>query len=360
MPLLTLKDLEHLKTNKMVAFKPETINDLDVIIVTYMVADADFWKQKNAHELRGHTFDASSGKLISAAFEKFFNIGEKDETQIHKLNFKNAQFFEKVDASMLNTLVHDGKVYLKTKKSFYSEVAISATKNVTQNVLDLTLAIRELGYSSILEYYHPDWKVVMNYGKTPQFTTLAARSLNDLSYMKYEDLQRLCDKFGVNVVKRYNTTIAQVMTEVDTVKNREGYVILLENGVRVKQKFDWYRVNHRVQTELRERDVALMVAMETIDDVKARLREEGYDLTQIELVESRVVKELTTLQSDIDSCVAECVGLNPMQVAAKYKNHELRGLIMRKYKGQPFDLVDYWRKNYLKSYSLSCVYNNKW
>jgi len=358
---LNIRDFEHFKSNKMVVFKPETVDGKAVIILTYMVSDSHLWTLPMALELRGHTFDAETGDIISVAFEKFFNIGENQWTQLNLLDFKEAMFFEKVDASMLNVAVINGKIFLKTKKSFYSEVAQSAMTCVTDNINKLALSVYKMGYSLIMEYYHPDWKVVLNYGKTAKFTVLAARSLHDLSYMDYDKLKTMCDDFGVDIVQKHqDMTIDIALEQFQTEKNREGYVILLKSGIRVKQKFSWYRINHRIQTELRVRDVALMVAMETIDDAKSRLSSEGYDLTQIENIETKVARELSALQYEIDLVAAQLVGLSPSHAAALVKKHKLRGLIMNKYHGKRVELIEYWRRHYLKTYSISSVYNSKW
>lgn len=50
-----LHDFDHLRNDPRVAFKTENVNGKDVVIVTYMIADNDFWEQPLALEARGVT-----------------------------------------------------------------------------------------------------------------------------------------------------------------------------------------------------------------------------------------------------------------------------------------------------------------
>lgn len=120
---LTLSDFEHFREDKRVIFKEEIVASKKFTIVFYQIADNEYWYLPLAKETRGHTFD-EDGNLVSGTFEKFFNLNENGFTLQNELDFTNARFFDKVDGSMITSIVIKGKVHLKTKKSFYSDVAI--------------------------------------------------------------------------------------------------------------------------------------------------------------------------------------------------------------------------------------------
>lgn len=49
-------------------------------------------------ECRGLIFDTATGNLISRPYHKFFNVGEKEETQLHKINLNEPHIvLEKLD-----------------------------------------------------------------------------------------------------------------------------------------------------------------------------------------------------------------------------------------------------------------------
>ena len=280
-------------------------------------------------------------------------------TQQNVLDFTNAIAYEKEDGSQITTLVLNDKVYLKTKKSFYSEVAINANENIKPNEIELVKHLDEFGYTTIFEYYDPEWQIVVNYGDTPKFTLLCARHKETGEYLTREILESVAIIFDVTIVKEYKLTLKEMLSEVDTVTGREGYVILLKNGTKVKLKFSWYRTQHRVRTMMRERDVAEMVADETIDDIKSVVIDSGQDISLIEAIEKRVVSELTEIREYVENQVRISQGQDIRKVVDRYKKDLHSYMIIRTFKGQEVDYVKFWKDYYLKKYSLKCVYNTK-
>ena len=357
--LPTLQELKlQFGSDKRVVFKEEIVDSETFTIVFYQIADNQFWEQPFATEVRGHVFD-STGKCVSAALEKFFNLNEQKNTQQDVLDFTNCVSYEKEDGSQITTLVLNDKVYLKTKKTFYSDVAINANKNIKTNEISLVKHLDEFGYTSIFEYTDPEWQIVVNYGNTPKFTLLAARHKETGEYLTREILESVAIIFDVTIVKEYKLSLEEMLSEVDNVTEREGYVILLKNGTRIKLKFSWYSIQHRVRTMMRERDVAEMIVDETIDDIKSVVVDSGQDISLIENIEKRVVSELTEIREYVENQVRISQGQDIRKVAERYKKDSHSYLIFRTFKGQDVDYVKFWKDYYLKQYSLKCVYNTK-
>lgn len=286
-------------------------------------------------------------------------------TRKENLDFNKCIGYEKKDGSQVTGLVLDSNnsicdeqtVFFKTNKSFYSDVAINANKNATLNEINLTIHLDECGYTSIFEYTDPEWQIVVNYGDKPTFTLLAARHKVTGEYLSREILESVALIFDVVIVKEYHLTIDEMLSEVDNVKGREGYVILLANGTRLKLKFDWYRIHHRVRTEMRTRDIAELVADSLIDDVKSVIVESGENLALIEEIERQVVGELLAIQEYVEHEVNMSKGMLIKDVAAKYRKDACGWLILQHINGQEVKYIKFWKTNYLKKYPLKCVYN---
>lgn len=355
-----LSELDHFRSNPMVQFKEETVGGLDVVIPCYMIADADFWKQPFALELRGHVFRKDTGELISAALPKFFNVGENEYTQRHDLPWRTAtSIADKRDGSMITFVVIDCHVYAKTKKSFYSDVAIEAQKYLDNTVLGNELAeyvhacfkLGKTPLSPVCEFWHPEWQIVLNYGDEPRMDLLGLRNMDTGAWTPTTDNVENC-----------HTTLANLEYVQETLEGVEGFVIQFEDGRVVKAKTTWYLQQHRVRTDLRERDVAELAAMEKLDDVKSIVSAAGLDLSLIESIEKRVAVIISSVSNSVKEIVAEAHRAQlptAKEVAQTYKDSPWFGMIMREWRGQEVDYTEYFLKNHLKSFSLKCVYNEK-
>jgi RNA ligase len=358
--MFNLASFDHLRTDPRVAFKRETVGGKDVVIVAYMIADKEFWDQEMALETRGAVFDAETGFCLSRPFEKFFNVGERDETQMHRLNFENARVFEKRDGSMITPALINGKIYLKSKKSFFSDVAKAAQEVASPYILELCRACCTNFLTPIFEFTHPDHKIVIDYGVKPKFVLLAIRRNDTGDYLDVETVRCLASSYGIEYIREFDLTAEEIVDQMKTLQNFEGYVITLADGRRVKMKTDWYLRNHRVMTGLRIRDVAEAVADETIDDLKSALSLDGKDLTPIEEIEHRVVTEIDQIRVETEALL-NSIRLLPTrkEAALKYGKHENFGLAMKLYDGKEVDYAKVWKARRLKEMPLRCVYNEK-
>ena len=358
---MNLSDLDHLRNDKRIRFSEETVNGETLTIVCYMVGDSDLWNIPMATECRGSVFDAS-GKCISRPFHKFFNIGENDNTQLHMLQGKKFEILEKRDGSMLVPVKVKGEIFWKTKKSFYSEVAVEASQNVPENVSIVAKAYLDLGMTPIFEYTSPFNKVVISYGEKPEFVLLAVRDNVTGEYIDHESMMHTIFYRSIPPVKtieKFDKALEQCLEEVDTIKDFEGWCLRdVSTGFYCKLKTAWYLFQHRARTELRERDCFDMWENESIDDIKSALSLEGFDLSPIEEIErkasqlySRIAMDLCSILKDIED------KKNFKHIAETYKSHELFGLIMSSVRGKEPNIKKHIHQRYRETFSLKCVYN---
>lgn len=357
--MITLKDFEHLRQDPMVKFKTETINGQNFTIICYMIADQDFWKKPMATDCRGIVFDEKSGFCKVRPLHKFFNVGERQETQQHILDFNHASYFEKRDGSMLTPMLLGGKIFWKTKKSFTSEVAISAAKNASPKLEEFCRQMIYGGFTPIFEYTDQQHQIVIDYGDTPKFVLLAARNIYNGIYMPFDSLKHHALMHGIELIGKYpNMTPEAMFEEMKTIKNFEGYVVHLSNGQWVKQKSDWYLKNHVIMTSLRERDCAQAVIDETIDDLKSSVSIEGKDIQPLVDIETKVVQEIDTIKVKTELLLKEIKAFSDRKSAAvAHSKNENFSLAMKLYDGKEPDFKKAWVSRHLKDYSLKTVYN---
>ena len=353
--------------NKNVRFREEIVGGRSLTIVCYMISDDALWKSPLGTETRGPCFDTDTGLLVALPFEKFFNVNEKEHTQAHlvaaEMSRQMPQVCEKVDGSMINALVINDKVHLKTKKSFYSDVAVAAQAAMTPEVEALSKYLVYYDYTPIFEFTSPDTKIVMDYGINPRFRLIAARSMVNGSYLDQSALDEHARLFNVERPFWFiRHDLNEIIDKVETEELIEGWVIYLPSG-RYKVKTKWYMDRHHM-IDVRERDVAGFVLDETLDDLIPNMIEAGADMDRVREIEHQVATELMEIRSDIDrlSDIARTsfpLGAERAQWVNKNCG-ELTKFVFRASRGMDNSdesLKEFYRSRYLPSFSLRSIGN---
>lgn len=312
-----ISDLDHLKNIKDISFKEEKVVDDKFTIVSYMISYPELWKKEKAIECRGITFD-DKGNCVCRPFEKFFNLNENEWVQEHNLDFKNSIAFEKVDGSMVTPVYIEsyGSSVLKTKKSFHSDVAFQANQFANEDFFDICdVLLLEYGITPIFEFIGPTNKIVIDYDET-KFVLLTGRYIRS---GKYIDLNELVNLLGSRVsyskVARANIITPKVFDlgtdelkkAVEKENDKEGWVILLNNGLRVKVKTDWYLAQHNLMSVEWDfnaktvKGVARLIASNEIDDYRSHLNED--QKRAVEWIEKRVLDDFNDFKFKLDDLV---------------------------------------------------------
>lgn len=111
-----IQDLDHLRSNSMIRFKIEEVNGTPVEIVSYMIGDKTLWEDPAALETRGNTYSTKTGECICACFPKFFNLGERADTQPDIVKDQFVEVFEKRDGCLEENTLIETEDGLKTIK----------------------------------------------------------------------------------------------------------------------------------------------------------------------------------------------------------------------------------------------------
>lgn len=356
---MILSDLDPFRNDPMIRFKEEEVEGQSYTIVSYMIGNKELWDTPLADETRGITFETDTGKCVSRPFNKFFNVGERADTDQASVARDFVRCYEKRDGSMLTPIItKNGNIIFKTKKSFYSDVANTANMNVPDGVLALShKCLVYYNATPIWEFTHPDHKIVIDYPSSIRWTLLAVRDNEFGEYFPYETIRALAENHECSVIPSYDMTWDKIQRSIENDKGIEGYVLLLKDGRRVKYKTAWYLSMHRTMTELRARDVAEAVIEETVDDLKSLVASQGKDIAPIEAIEDQVARELHWLRSEVNTVVQSFVGETFKDAALALKGTRLFSLVMSELRGKEPNYIDFWRKNFLKTYSLRVIYN---
>lgn len=252
-------------------------------------------------ECRGIKFDAKTGLVIQRLYHKFFNFGERAETQMPELAdyIASERLLEKLDGSMVAPLQVDGKIIWTTKMG-ESDVAIMAQDFINKNPQYDKLAKQciDTNLTPIFEFCSRKQRIVIDYPEDMLILTAVREnytgrylSSGEISYLQSNALVNIpevkasykLDVIGFNnnmEPEQLENDLAAFETTnglIDIIRkkeNIEGYVLRFRNGHMLKIKCDEYCKIHKSKDKLRfEKDVIDLIVSEKLDDVKPFLSE---------------------------------------------------------------------------------------
>jgi RNA ligase len=355
-----------------VAHKPELRflqQSNNAIVGCYMISDKDTFSDEYAREMRGIVFCSKTDSILSRSMHKFFNVGERPETAVDVIDWANiVRVMDKRDGSMIQTvdikasgirpLIHEGCFAFKSKKSFESDVVKQANAWVLADearrnrYVSFCNVVTAYGGTVTFEWTSPTARIVLGYTE-PMLTLLHVRMNNTGLYLPIDTLQSLADEFSIPIVETptdidlSKISLEYLQERVATVEGKEGWVFQHASGEMYKLKTKWYMDRHRAMTFLRVRDIARLAINEELDDLKAQLVGDGIDISQIEEIESRVVKLVTDLETSVLESYEQHKHLDRKSYAIKMKelNHKYFSLVMRAYiENGNVDVREYFEK----------------
>lgn len=362
--------LPFIQNNKQIRVKVEPNG---MTIVCYMVQDEDTFSGEHEHmerECRGITFNPD-GSIAARTLHKFFNVGERDDTQPHLLPWGQVtRIMEKRDGSMVTpVMVTNGVITypkFKTKKSFDTKEAALAD----QVMLDTPGGeawvenLLRSGLTPTFEITSPRFPIVIKYEKD-ELTLLHVRENESGRYLTEEELNNLNPPFPIvsNLIKDFSwamedagvPTTAEVRWDLlkhaaEVTTNLEGWVIQFLGGEMVKLKTKWYNELHHAVTFTRWRDVARAVCDDKTDDLKGAFVLCERSIDPILTVERQIKARLEHVQITVRSVVAagQAANFDAKTMAISYNGHPQFGLIMTLFRGKEPDWMGWYVKNHLE------------
>lgn len=238
---------------------------------TFKMADPQDIGGAIRREARGLIF-APDGRLISRPYHKFFNIGEKEETQPHLIDLSQPhKVLNKLDGSMVRPLIINDRIAFATRMGL-SDQANQATEWFYGDAYDSDLddwirAQISYGQTPIFEWISPENRIVIHY-EHPQLVLTALRDNLSGRYAWHPCPSR---PDWLNMVEEYGSIDRSLEHYISAVRNdpiREGDVIRFQNGHMVKAKADLYVQMHSAADAVRfEHKVAEMAFNGELDDL---------------------------------------------------------------------------------------------
>jgi RNA ligase len=175
------------------------INDRgEYMVVNYHVNLADTFPPVETvndairRECRGMIFCSTTGKILRRPFHKFFNIQEKDETQLHKLDFTLPHtVYTKLDGSMVSPFevgYGSGNIRFGTKAGI-TEVSMQAEEFVARNpkYMEFSRWCIANGITPMFEWTSRQQRIIIDY-PTDNLTLLAARYMETGEFIDIVDV----------------------------------------------------------------------------------------------------------------------------------------------------------------------------
>ena len=223
-------------------------------------------------ECRGLIFDLE-GKLISRPYHKFFNVGEKEETQLNKVNlYEPHVVLEKLDGSMIRPIPTADGFRLATKAGV-TDVSMNAETFIVDKpkyAEFIKYCIRK-DSTPIFEWVSRQNRIVVDYPEDNLIIT-AVRSNKTGFYVPYSILQSLAQDFKLPLVKAIDGLSVQnielFVNQIREWEDTEGVVLRFDSGQMVKIKTDDYVLRHKSKDAIsQEKNVIQTIVEDTVDDL---------------------------------------------------------------------------------------------
>lgn len=258
-------------------------------VINYMVAfdetfslvrERSHHNMKIRRECRGLIFDTETGNLISRPYHKFFNVGERDETDINKINlYEPHVVLEKLDGSMIRPIPTKEGFRLATKAGI-TDVAMNAEVFIGDNMdyVDLIRGLIEGGMTPIFEWVSRKNRIVVDYPED-QLILTAIRDTVTGEYVPYAEMVEIAEHAGIPVVKAVDGLAVQninlFVKQVREWDDGEGIVLRFDSGHMVKVKADEYVLRHKSKEQIsQEKNVLQTILSDSVDDLLPLLTQE--------------------------------------------------------------------------------------
>lgn len=202
---------------------------------------------------RGLVLDKVGGRVVALPFEKFFNEGGEHNEHGRKLGgFVKDGFYEKLDGSCVIIYWYNNEWHINTRGSFDSDQAIKA-KEIFDRDINTELLAKE--YTFTAEVIYKNNKIVVDYEDRECLVLTGCVVSDHVGKFKHyfgwdclklvnqsRSLKDIVQNIGFDYPKRFTfDSIEEAKTLTNSFDhNKEGFVYVSSNGVRVKIKGDEY------------------------------------------------------------------------------------------------------------------------
>lgn len=252
-------------------------------VIDYLFVDKDTFSCPILLECRGIKF-GTDGRIIARPFQKFFNVGEKQQT--HEVDWsKRHTVMDKLDGSMVHSATVKGHMRFMTRKGI-TDIANRVEEQFLVKYRPFLTDMAMRGMTPIFEYTAPDNRIVIRYTE-PRLILLALRDITSGVYLHSDLTYHEAGIAGVPYVGHTHDGLARTTVQLTMVRqslDKEGIVIRFDDGHMLKVKADDYVMKHRVIDDLNsKKKVLALIFADGVDDILPILDE----IDRAELLEFR-------------------------------------------------------------------------
>ena len=316
------KDADYIVENSKQFFRKDD-NFLDKQTAVYHYKQAKFeefekFKDKGSYELRGLTFVKDKEWERYLGLHKFFELNQAPGWMEEDLkNKKIIKAVEKIDGSLLQPVLMDGKIYFKTKLSFEAYQAKRANEIMLKNphIKQYILDKFKENKIPIFEYISPKSQVVMDYGKED----LILIQVRDLKTGKYDlEFEKEAKKRGIKHAKEFEIkSLEEFINLAKTQKDIEGWILIFEDMKFVKVKTDEYLRRHKLLGKIQPHKIIAAILEKRDNEYKEILNKKSEKYEYFKEIEERFLKKYNELKRE----AKKAVKLPKKEFKKRYSNH---------------------------------------
>jgi len=305
-----------------------SIIDKDIYkVIAYRLNTPDLFPEVQTYEdairreCRGLIFD-QKGHLLSRPYHKFFNVNERDETALNKIDISQPHYIlDKLDGSMITSIKIDKGYRLCTKRGI-TDISMQAEEFIAdkERYNDFIFNCIRHKITPIFEWCSSQNRIILDYPDSLILT--AIRDNYTGSYYMYDFMKDIASIYEIPVVPAYSGSISSMEHLVSIVKDQigiEGYVLRFFNGHMAKCKSDWYVTLHKTKDAIRfEKDIVKLILTESLDDLKPLLLET--DFNRVVNFENNFTKGFNDTITYVQESCEELLHLDRKAYAMEIKN----------------------------------------
>ncbi|EDM23337.1 hypothetical protein [Caminibacter mediatlanticus] len=311
----TKKECDYIVENSKQFFKKEIkFLNKNISIYHYKQAKYEEFVKFNAWELRGLTF-VEYKRFLS--LHKFFELNQapgwmKEDVK----NKKIKKVVEKIDGSLLQPILIDGKIYFKTKLSFDAYQAKRANEIMLKNlnIKEYIIKCFEKNKIPLFEYISQKSQVVMDYNKEELINT----QVRDLNTGEYDlEFEKEALKYNITTPKSYDfNSLDEIINEAKNNKNIEGWVVIFEDMQFLKVKTEEYLKRHKIVGKIQPHEVIkALIEKDKIYEETLNRKSEKYKVYAD--IKEKFLKKYNTLKNE----AKKTLKLSKKEFKKKYSTH---------------------------------------
>ncbi|NPA87243.1 MAG: hypothetical protein GXO01_00925 [Epsilonproteobacteria bacterium] len=318
----------------------------EVAVYHYKQGDFEEFKKYNAWELRALTFIKNDGKWERfLGIHKFFELNQAPGWMVEDLiDKKIIKVQEKIDGTLMQPILIDGKIYFKSKLRFDSYQALRSNEILKKspNLKEFILKCYDEGKIPLFEYVSEKSQVVMDYGKE----ALILIQVRDLKTGEYDlEFEKKAQKYNVECAPVCEPKpLRDYLEEKEVCVSKEGWVLIFEDMKFVKLKTDEYLKRHKILGDIKENNIIQMALDRNIDDLYGILNPKSEKYEYVKEIHELFNKKYHNLKRDIKKALK----LPKSEMKKRFANHPQYEVIALCHKRKDLSELDEWLKKQTK------------